>query len=399
MKQSLEFFEIFSLYLVLHFAGRRCLFGEEYNIEKGCQYVNTVLDEIELKVKKGIRLTREDGIALFATNNLTWLGYLADIARQRVSGEYVYYNVNRHINLTNICTARCELCAFGCDGDSAQSYTMSKEKALEVAVAAAKDADLRELHIVSGLHPDWPFSYYLDVIRTLKQALPHIHLKAFTAVEITYFAKISNKSVTEVLTELHEAGLDSMPGGGAEILSDRVRAEICSKKATADEWLTVARTAHKMGIRSNASMLYGHIETIEERVDHLLSLRSLQDETGGFQTFICFPFHPNNTVLGEKVKRTSVWDELKTMAISRLMLDNFKNIKAYWVMLTLPIAQLALGFGANDIDGTVSEEKIMHAAGAKSATSLSKDTIIETIRQTGRIPVERDSMYNIVKIL
>lgn len=399
MKQSLEFFEIFSLYLVLHFAGRRCLFGEEYNIEKGCQYVNTVLDEIELKVKKGIRLTREDGIALFATNNLTWLGYLADIARQRVSGEYVYYNVNRHINLTNICTARCELCAFGCDGDSAQSYTMSKEKALEVAVAAAKDPDLRELHIVSGLHPDWPFSYYLDVIRTLKQALPHIHLKAFTAVEITYFAKISNKSVTEVLTELHEAGLDSMPGGGAEILSDRVRAEICSKKATADEWLTVARTAHKMGIRSNASMLYGHIETIEERVDHLLSLRSLQDETGGFQTFICFPFHPNNTVLGEKVKRTSVWDELKTMAISRLMLDNFKNIKAYWVMLTLPIAQLALGFGANDIDGTVSEEKIMHAAGAKSATSLSKDTIIETIRQTGRIPVERDSMYNIVKIL
>jgi aminodeoxyfutalosine synthase len=384
---------------VLHFAGRRCLFGEEYNIEKGCQYVNTVLDEIELKVKKGIRLTREDGIALFATNNLTWLGYLADIARQRVSGEYVYYNVNRHINLTNICTARCELCAFGCDGDSAQSYTMSKEKALEVAVAAAKDPDLRELHIVSGLHPDWPFSYYLDVIRTLKQALPHIHLKAFTAVEITYFAKISNKSVTEVLTELHEAGLDSMPGGGAEILSDRVRAEICSKKATADEWLTVARTAHKMGIRSNASMLYGHIETIEERVDHLLSLRSLQDETGGFQTFICFPFHPNNTVLGEKVKRTSVWDELKTMAISRLMLDNFKNIKAYWVMLTLPIAQLALGFGANDIDGTVSEEKIMHAAGAKSATSLSKDTIIETIRQTGRIPVERDSMYNIVKIL
>ena len=361
--------------------------------------MNTVLDKIESKVKNGIRLTREDGIALFESNDLTWLGYLADIVRQRVSGEYVYYNVNRHINLTNICTARCELCAFGCDSDSAQSYTMSKDKALEIAIAAAKDPDLRELHIVSGLHPDWPFSYYVDVIRTLKQALPHIHLKAFTAVEITYFAKISNKSVTEVLIELHEAGLDSMPGGGAEILSDRVRVEICSKKATADEWLTVVRTAHNLGIRSNASMLYGHIETIEERVDHLLSLRSLQDETEGFQTFICFPFHPNNTVLGERVKRTSVWDELKTMAISRLMLDNFKNIKAYWVMLTLPIAQLALGFGANDIDGTVSEEKIMHAAGAKSSTSLTKDTIIETIRQTGRIPVERDSMYNIVKIL
>ncbi len=361
--------------------------------------MHTILDTIESKVKNGIRLTREEGIALFECNNLTWLGYLADIVRQRVSGEYVYYNVNRHINLTNICTARCELCAFGCDGDSAQSYTMNKEKALELGIAAAKDPDLRELHIVSGLHPEWPFSYYLDVIKTLKQALPHIHLKAFTAVEITYFAKISNKSVVEVLTELHEAGLDSMPGGGAEILSDRVRTEICPKKATADEWLAVARAAHKLGIRSNASMLYGHIETVEERVDHLLALRSLQDETSGFQTFICFPFHPNNTVLGERVKRTSVWDELKTMAISRLMLDNFKNIKAYWVMLTLPIAQLALGFGANDIDGTVSEEKIMHAAGAKSATSLSKDTIIETIRQTGRIPVERDSMYNIVKIL
>jgi aminodeoxyfutalosine synthase len=361
--------------------------------------VNIVLDTIEKKVRNGIRLSREDGIALFECNNLTWLGYLADIVRQNVSGDYVYYNVNRHINLTNICTARCELCAFGCDADSAQSYVMNKEKALDIAIQAAKDPDLRELHIVSGLHPDWPFSYYVDIIRALKEALPSIHLKAFTAVEIVHFATISGKSVTEVLTELRSAGLDSMPGGGAEILSDRVRVEICSKKATAAQWLEVARTAHQLGIRSNASMLYGHIETIEERVDHLLSLRSLQDETGGFQTFICFPFHPNNTVLGKRIERTSVWDELKTMAISRLMLDNFKNIKAYWVMLTLPIAQIALGFGANDIDGTVSEEKIMHAAGAKSATSLSKDTIIETIRQTGRIPVERDSMYNIVKIL
>jgi aminodeoxyfutalosine synthase len=361
--------------------------------------VNIILDQIENKVKGGIRLNREEGITLFNSNNLAWLGYLANIARQRMSGEYVYFNVNRHINLTNVCTARCELCAFGCDADSEKSYTMSKEKALAIAIEAAKDTDLRELHIVSGLHPDWPFEYYVDVIRGLKEALPHIHLKAFTAVEITYFSKISGKSVVDVLTELRAAGLDSMPGGGAEILSDRVRTEICPNKATSAEWLSVAKTAHGLGIRGNASMLYGHIETIEERVDHLLSLRKLQDETGGFQTFICFPFHPNNTVLGEKIKRTSVWDELKTMAISRLMLDNFKNIKAYWVMLTLPIAQLALGFGANDIDGTVSEEKIMHAAGAKSATALSKDAIIETIRETGRIPVERDSLYNVVKIL
>lgn len=361
--------------------------------------MNKVFDGIENKVKNGVRLTREDGIALFKSNDLSWLGYLANLVRRRVSGEYVYFNVNRHINLTNICTARCDFCAFGCDADSVQSYTMNKDNVIATGVQAAKDADLREFHIVSGLHPDWPFEYYVDIIKTLKDQFPYIHLKAFTAVEITYFAKISGKSIGEVLTELHCAGLDSMPGGGAEILSDRVRKELCPNKATAAEWLEVARTAHKLGIRSNASMLYGHIETLEERVDHLLALRDLQDQTGGFQTFICFPFHPDNTVLDGKIRQTSVWDELKTMAISRLMLDNFKNIKAYWVMLTLPIAQLALGFGANDIDGTVSEEKIMHAAGAKSATSLTKEAIIETIRQTGRIPVERDSMYNIVKIL
>jgi len=361
--------------------------------------VNTVLDEIEVKVKKGIRLTREDGIALFQSNDLSWLGYLANIVRQRVSGEYVYFNVNCHINLTNICTSHCNFCAFGCDADSIQSYAMNKDNVIAIATQAAKDADLREFHIVSGLHPDWRFDYYVDIIKSLKSKLPHIHLKAFTAVEITHFAKISGKSIKEVLIELHSAGLDSMPGGGAEILSDRVRKELCPNKATASEWLEVARTAHKLGIRSNASMLYGHIETLEERVDHLLVLRDLQDETGGFQTFICFPFHPDNTTLDGKIIQTSVWDELKTMAISRLMLDNFKNIKAYWVMLTLPIAQLALGFGANDIDGTVSEEKIMHAAGAKSATSLTKEVMIETIHQTGRIPVERDSMYNIIKIL
>jgi len=361
--------------------------------------VNIVLNEIENKVKNGIRLTREEGLALFECNDLSWLGYLANLVRQRVSGEYVYFNVNCHVNLTNICTARCNFCAFGCDSDSAQSYIMSKENVIEVAKQATKDPDLRELHIVSGLHPDWTFAYYIDIIKTLKEQFPQIHLKAFTAVEIIYFAKISGKSIREVLAELQSAGLDSMPGGGAEILSDRVRQELCPNKATAAEWLEVARTAHQMGIRSNASMLYGHIETLEERVDHLLSLRDLQDETGGFQTFICFPFHPSHTLLDGQISQTSVWDELKTMAISRLLLDNFKNIKAYWVMLTLPIAQLALGFGANDIDGTVTEEKIMHAAGAKSATSLSKEAIVDTIRQTGRIPVERDSMYNIIKIL
>lgn len=355
--------------------------------------------EIEHKIRDGVRLTREEGLALFKSDDIAWLGYLANHVREKMSGDYVYFNVNRHINLTNICTARCKFCAFGCDAESAQAYTMTKEKALSLAKQSAQDPDLRELHIVSGLHPDWPFEFYLDVLHSLKAALPHIHLKAFTAVEICYFAKISGKSIEEVLKALIAAGMDSMPGGGAEILSDRVREQLCPKKASAAEWLEVARTAHKLGLRSNASMLYGHIETTEERIDHLLALRELQDETGGFQTFICFPFHPVNTELENRIIRTSVWDDLKTMAISRLMLDNFKNIKAYWIMLTLPIAQLALGFGANDIDGTVSEERIMQAAGAKAGRSLSKENLISSIRQAGRTPVERDSMYRIIKVL
>ncbi|SEP29543.1 aminofutalosine synthase MqnE [Propionispora vibrioides] len=360
--------------------------------------MNAHLHAIETKIGDGVRLSKEDGLALFACQDLSWLGYLADQVRQRISGDYVYFNVNRHINLTNICTSRCKFCAFGCDADSRQAYQMSKERVLEIARQAATDPDLKELHIVSGLHPEWPFDYYVDVIASLKQALPGIHLKAFTAVEICHFAKVSGKPVREVLQILQTAGVDSLPGGGAEILSDRVRQMLCPNKATAAEWLQASYEAHRLGLKSNASMLYGHVETLEERVDHLLALRALQDETGGFQTFICFPFHSKNTELGH-LARTSQWDDLKTMAISRLLLDNFKNIKAYWIMLTLPLAQLALGFGANDMDGTVSEEKIMHAAGAKSAKSLEKTTIIETIRQVGRIPVQRDSMYNILKVL
>lgn len=359
--------------------------------------MDTVLEKIAAKVYKRERLSREDALALFQCNDLARLGELANFAKKALSDNYVYFNVNRHLNLTNICVAQCKFCAFGCAGDNKKAYTMTKEEVLKVAREAAKDTDLREFHIVSGLHPDWPFDYYVDIIKALKAALPTIHLKAFTAVEICYFSKISGKPVAEVLKTLIEAGVNSMPGGGAEILSDRVRTELCPNKASKDEWLDIMRIAHKLGLKSNASMLYGHIETIEERVDHLLALRELQDETGGFQTFICFPFHPVNTALEAKVTRTMVWDDLKTMAISRLVLDNFRNIKAYWIMLTLPIAQLALGFGANDMDGTVSEEKIMHAAGAKSANFLSKAQLIEVIRQTGAIPVERDTMYNVVR--
>ena len=354
---------------------------------------------IENKILKGERLSREDGLALYNCNNLAWLGYMADIARQRISGDYVYYNVNRHVNLTNICTSRCKFCAFGCDEDAQTAYALSKEQVLQMIEKSAKDPDLKSLHIVSGLHPKWPFEYYLDIIKSIKNKFPHLHLKGFTGVEITHFAKISGKSIREVLQELIAAGLEAMPGGGAEILSDRIRGKLCPNKATAKEWLEVAQTAHELGIKTNASMLYGHIETKEERIDHLLTLRDLQDKTGGFQTFICFPFHPDNTELAGEIKRTSYWDDLKTMAISRLMLDNIKNIKAYWVMLTLPVAQLALGFGANDIDGTIKEEKIMHAAGAKSSKALTSEKLVATIKETGRVPVECDCNFNIIKIL
>lgn len=354
-------------------------------------------EEIAAKAARGGRLSREDGLALMACDDLAWLGHLADTANRRINGYNVYFNINRHINLTNICTARCKFCAFGCDEDSPQAFALTKEKVLAMALASAKDPALRELHIVSGLHPHWPFEYYLDIIKSLREALPDLHLKAFTAVEICHFARISGKSVREVLAALYAAGLRSMPGGGAEILSARVRERLCEKKASAEEWLDISRTAHQMGIPTNATMLYGHIETAAERIDHLLALRSLQDETNGFQTFICLPFHPKNTGLEQSVSRTPVWEDLKMIAISRLMLDNFRHIKAYWVMLTLPVAQLALGFGADDIDGTVTEEKITHAAGASSSRSLSTAAIIAAIRQTGRIPVERDSVYNIIQ--
>ena len=355
-------------------------------------------ERIEQKVRSGERLTREDGICLFRSHDLAWLGHLADGVRRKKCGDIVYYNVNCHVNLTNICTSRCKFCAFGRDADAPGAYAMTKAQALAVVRDAAKDPDLAGLHVVSGLHPTWTFEHYLDIVRTLHQEFPKLYMKGFTGVEITHFSKISGLSVAEVLRRLRdEAGLTAIAGGGAEILSDRVRRLLCPKKATAAEWLEVARTAHRLGIRSNASMLYGHIETMEERVDHLLRLRDLQDETGGFDTFICFPFLPKHTQLEGKICQTSVWDDLRTMAISRLMLDNFRNIKAYWVMLTVPVAQVALAFGANDIDGTVHKETILHDAGATSPTSLSQDTIIRIVKEAGRIPASCDCHFHIIR--
>ncbi|MBQ1940436.1 MAG: aminofutalosine synthase MqnE [Selenomonadaceae bacterium] len=359
-------------------------------------YCSEEYKDIEEKILKGERLSREDGLRLFACNDIAWLGNMADMVRKRKCGDYVYYNVNCHVNLTNICTSRCKFCAFGRDAEDKGAYAMSVQQALDVVADAMHDPHLAGLHVVSGLHPDWSFDDYLERLQALHDTYPSLYLKGFTGVEITHFADISGLSIRQVLEKLQQAGLQAIAGGGAEILTDRVRNELCPNKASADQWLEVARVAHSMGIKTNASMLYGHIETMEERVEHLLKLRDLQDKTGGFQTFICFPFLPKNTELGKTVKQTTMWDDLKTMAISRLMLDNFTNIKAYWVMLTVPVAQIALGFGANDIDGTIHKETILHDAGATSPTALSEDNIIKIVRDAGRIPVACDCNFNII---
>ena len=354
--------------------------------------------DIEAKIFAGERLTREDGLRLLACRDIAWLGSMADYVRKKKCGDIVYYNVNCHVNLTNICTSKCKFCAFGKDKDAPGAYAMSVEEAVAKVQEAMQDPNLAGLLVVSGLHTDWTFEDYLERLQALHDTFPNLYLKGFTGVEITHFAKISGLTVEEVLLKLKAAGLQAIAGGGAEILSDRVRERLCPNKATAEEWLNVSRTAHRLGIKTNASMLYGHIETMEERIDHLLKLRDLNDETGGIQTFICFPFLPKNTELGETVEQTSMWDDLRMIAISRLMLDNIRNIKAYWVMLTVPVAQVALGFGANDMDGTIHKETILHDAGATSPTALSEDRIIRIIREAGRIPASCDCNFNIIRI-
>lgn len=354
------------------------------------------LSKIAKKVEKGTRLSKDDALTLMNSNDLISIGQLANKVKERKSGNYAYFNVNRHINLTNICVSRCKFCAFSRDKSDSDAYAMTTDEALEIA-RSARDLGITEFHIVSGLHPDLPFDYYLDVISGLKNIMPDVHIQAFTAVEIAYFAKIAGLSTKEVLARLKEAGLGSLPGGGAEILNHRVREAVCSKKASAAEWLEVMREAHSLGLKSNATMLYGHVETIEERIDHLLTLRNLQDETGGFQSFIPLPFHPQNTQLPD-FKKPSAFENMKMLAVSRLVLDNFPHVKAFWIMLGLKVAQLSLLFGVDDLDGTVVEEKITHAAGADTDQSISKDELLKIVSTTGRIPVERDTLYNVIKI-
>ncbi len=350
------------------------------------------LADIATKVHQGLRLDREDGIRLYESNDLLMIGRLGNFVREKLHGKNAYFNVNRHIEPTNVCVLKCGLCAFGKNIRSPEAYTFSLEEIYGRAEEGAAQG-ATEFHIVGGLHPDLPFEYYLDMLRGLKQRLPHIHLKAFTAVEIQFFADLDNISIEETLQRLKDAGLDSMPGGGAEIFADRVREIICKGKISGQRWLEIVRIAHRMGLHSNATMLYGHVETYEERVDHILALRDLQDETGGFKTFIPLAFHSANTPL-DYLPETTGFDDLKNIAISRLLLDNFPHIKSYWIMVGTKMAQMSLLFGADDIDGTVVEEKITHAAGAQTPQALSRSELVRMIREAGFIPLERDTLYD-----
>ena len=347
------------------------------------------------KVQAGQRLGYDDGLALYRSADLLAIGYMANLVRQRLHGNVTYFNVNRHINPTDVCVASCKLCAFGKRAKDPTAYTMSLEEVWHRAgLGFAEGAT--EFHIVGGLHPELTVDWYCDLLRGLKQRFPSVHVKAFTMVEIAYFAKRFKLSFEEVLRRLKDAGMNSMPGGGAEIFSERVRRIICDHKIDGNEWLDVARLAHQMGLKSNCTMLYGHIENEEDRVDHLIRLRELQDETGGFVTYIPLAFHPDNTPL-EHVPRTTGFLDLKNIAIARLMLDNIPHIKAYWVMMTPKIAQIAQRFGADDIDGTVVEERIYHDAGAETSQGLRRNELLHLIREAGREPVERDTAYRRVE--
>ncbi len=343
------------------------------------------------KVRQGVRLDFDDGVALYRTHDLLALGYLANLVRERLHGSVTYFNVNRHINPTDVCVASCRLCAFGKRVRDPRAYTMSLEQVWETACFFYYYAST-EIHIVGGLHPELTLHWYCEMLRGLKQRFPEVHLKAFTMVEVAYLARREKISVRETLLRLRDAGMDSMPGGGAEIFSERVRRIICDHKIDGEQWLEVARTAHQLGIRSNCTMLYGHIETDEDRVDHLLRLRALQDETGGFVAFIPLAFHPDNTAL-QHIPKTTGFADLKNIAAARLLLDNIAHIKAYWVMMTPRLAQVAQRFGADDIDGTIVEERIYHDAGATTSQSLRRSQLLELIRKAGREPVERDTLY------
>ncbi len=352
------------------------------------------LGSIYDKVLAGERLSTEDGLTLYRCPDLHAVGALANYVREQKHGDRTYFNVNQHINYTNVCNKLCRFCSFQRLPGQEGAYVMRPEEVAQ-KIREQLDEPVTEVHVVGGVYPRLPYSYYLDILRAIKEVRPEIHIKGFTMIELMQIARNAKKPLSEVLPELQAAGLDSCPGGGAEVFAKRVHDEGYHLKNTGEQWLETARTVHRAGLRSNCTMLHGHIETIEERVDHLNRLRLLQDETGGFQTYIPLSFHNEGNEWSHLPAPTAL-DELREIAVGRLLLDNIEHIKAYWIMLGIPIAQTALSFGANDVDGTVVEEKIYHEAGATTPQAVEREELIRWIRDAGRVPVERDTLYQVL---
>ena len=355
------------------------------------EFQDQALAPIWEKVLKNKRLAREDGLTLLNTWDMVALGRMADHVKRTKSGDYVYFVINRQLNPTNVCVLDCKFCDFAAKPKDPHAYEMSMDEVLN-----RLSDELSEVHIVGGLHPTWPFEKYLDIQRAIHEAHPKIQIKAWTAVEIDWFAQIANLSIEAVLGKLREAGLASLPGGGAEVFSARVRDELFKRKIGEERWFEVHRVAHRMGIPSNATLLYGHIETYEERVDHMLKLREQQDEAPGFLSFIPLAFQPGHTGIVDR--QVSAIEDLRTVACARLLLDNFPHIKSYWIMLGEETASVALNFGANDLDGTIGEERIAHAALAKSPIGLARDRLVDMITEAGKVPVERDALYQVIRV-
>lgn len=354
------------------------------------------LGDIHDKVETGERLTYEDGLRLYNCNDILAVGYLANIVRNRLNGDSTFFIYNQHINYSNICTNLCKFCAFGKEKDADKAYEMSVDEVKE-KVRERLDEPITEIHMVGGIHPDLPFEYYTEVLRGIKEVKPSVHIQAFTCVEIAHLATLAGKPVQDTLEILKEAGLGSIPGGGAEVFSPRIRELTCKDKLPGRDWLEIAKIAHRQGLNTNATMLYGHIETMEERLEHLQALREAQDETKGFLAFIPLAFHPQNTEMSS-LARTTGLDDLKNIAVARLFLDNFPHIKAYWVMIGPKLAQIALSFGADDMDGTVKEEIITHMAGAETEQAIGSGTLVKLIKEAGRTPIERDTLYNVLAV-
>jgi aminodeoxyfutalosine synthase len=354
-------------------------------------FLDVRLKQIWEKITAGKRLKAKDGLVIYESQDLIGIGHLADYVRRKRHGNTAFYVYNQHVNYTNVCTNRCLFCAFARDENTKGAFTLSIDDVREQLLERMGEP-ITEIHMVGGLNPNLSINYYVDLLNTIKKIRPDVTIKAFTAVEIDFIAKKGNLSITETIETLKDAGLSMMPGGGAEIINERVRSSLFPGKINGSRWLEITKTAHDLGITSNATMLYGHIETSKERVDHLITLRDLQDKTSGFSAFIPLAFHPENTKLTH-ISSTTAVDDLKNIAAARLLLDNFDHIKAYWVMIGEKLAQVALSFGADDLDGTIIEEKITHMAGAKTAKGLLPEQMEHLISSAGFTPVERDSFY------